>query len=559
MDEQESEVVFKGPCSKCGSSDANAMYTDGHSHCFSCSHHTAAPTSHTHQEPVKPTGKAKALLDGGEIKELRVRKISAETCAKFNYRYNEFKGKRVQVAPYYDEEGRMVAQKVRFPDKDFVMLGDPKKALLFGQHLWSPGGKMVIVTEGEIDCLTMSQLQGNKWATVSVPSGAAGAKKALSKQLDFLNSFEKVVLCFDQDEAGQAAAEECAPLFTPGKCVVVRLPLKDPNEMLVAGQGEALMRAAWNAQPYRPASVLTVADIYEDALKPIEMGMDWPWPTLTDATFGIQRGRVYTYGAGTGVGKTDVFTQVAAHTRTVLNKPVGLIYLEQAPTETLNRLAGKVYGKPFHVPDGSWTDPERKHALTQLRDMDGIYFRNAWGLDDWESIAKWIRWLVVSEGVKDIFLDHLTALATGRDESEKEALESIMAEAGSLTKELDFTLHLVSHLTTPEGKPHEEGGRVTIRHFKGSRAIGYWSHVMFGLERSQQDPDPERRNVTTFRILKDRLSGRGTGVTFGLRYDQATGILHECLIPEPEQKTGSAYGFKPQQPGGSPPTEADEF
>jgi twinkle protein len=50
-------------------------------------------------------------------------------------------------------------------------------------------------------------------------------------------------------------------------------------------------------------------------------------------------------------------------------------------------------------------------------------------------------------------------------------------------------LTFVSHLATPEGKPHEEGGRVMIRHFKGSRAIGFWCHFMFGLERNQQDQD----------------------------------------------------------------------
>jgi twinkle protein len=77
------------------------------------------------------------------------------------------------------------------------------------------------------------------------------------------------------------------------------------------------------------------------------------------------------------------------------------------------------------------------------------------------------------------------------------------------------------------GKPHEEGGRVTISQFRGSRAIGFWSHFMFGMERNQQADDPEERKTTTFRVLKDRYTGRATGETFQLGYNHETGMLYE--------------------------------
>src|SRR5690606_11763508 len=90
---------------------------------------------------------------------------------------------------------------------------------------------------------------------------------------------------------------------------------------------------------------------------------------------------------------------------------------------------------------------------------------------------------------------------------------------------------------TPEGKPHEEGGRVMIRHFKGSRSIGFWSHYMFGLERNQQADDPVERTTTTFRILKDRHTGRATGQTFFLGYDPKEGMLFE------KEAGAEEYGF----------------
>ena len=100
-----------------------------------------------------------------------------------------------------------------------------------------------------------------------------------------------------------------------------------------------------------------------------------------------------------------------------------------------------------------------------------------------------------------------------------------MKEMAGLANELGIIITFVSHLTTPEGKPHEEGGRVTIRHFKGSRAIGFWSYLMLGLERDQQHDDPSLRQVTTLRILKDRYTGQSTGETIYLGYAGDTGLL----------------------------------
>jgi twinkle protein len=116
-----------------------------------------------------------------------------------------------------------------------------------------------------------------------------------------------------------------------------------------------------------------------------------------------------------------------------------------------------------------------------------------------------------------------------------------MGKLGGLVKELNIMGdRRREHLTTPEGKPHEEGGRVTIRHFKGSRAIGFWSHFMFGLERNQQSEDEAERSTTTFRILKDRNTGNSTGQVFYLGYDRDNGRLHETEKPE----EGRSHGFR---------------
>ena len=73
-----------------------------------------------------------------------------------------------------------------------------------------------------------------------------------------------------------------------------------------------------------------------------------------------------------------------------------------------------------------------------------------------------------------------------------------------------------------------------LRHFKGSRAIGYWAHFAFGLERNPQADDAILAQQTTFRVLKDRYTGRATGKTLCLDYDSSTGLIAEGAFGEAE-------------------------
>lgn len=532
----DSPVLYKGPCPECGSSDANAFYADGHEHCFSmgCKHHTFPTGDPTFTTNRRTTVSADFTPIPGEVTALKKRGITEETCRHFGYTVGEDPktGKMVQLAPYYNEDRQVVAQKWRTADKEFGVVGKLKNALpLFGQHLWRDGGKKVVITEGEIDAMSVSQLQGNKWPVVSVPNGAQGAKKALSAALEWLERFEEVVLMFDQDDPGREAVAECAPLFTPGKCKVARLPLKDANEMLQKGRGQEVIEAVWGAKPYRPDGIRSIAELAEEAEKDIPWGRSWFLKALDELTFGRRDGELYAFGAGTGVGKTDLFTQSIAFDVMELGLTVGVLYLEQPPVETVRRIAGKVAGKVFHVP-GKATIEERREAIQKLAATNRLHLYDQFGSTSWDTVKAKIRYMAVSLECKHIYLDHLTALVAS-EEDERRALDNIMAELAALALELKVSLHYISHLTRPEGKPHEEGGRVQIRHFRGSNAIGMWSHFMFGLERNQQADDEEERKVSILRCLKDRNTGQATGQCVNLGYDPVTGLIYESAPASP--------------------------
>lgn len=523
----DSNCVGKEPCPKCGSRDNLARYDDGHGHCFGCGHHENG----NGHETKRSKAVAKGDLIDGEVLALVKRGITEETCRHWGYRVGEFKGRKVQIATYHDHDGNAVAQKLRFPDKDFTVLGDPKKAGLYGQHLWRDGGKKLVITEGEIDALSVSQLQSNKWPVVSVPNGAAGAKKAIAKQIEWLERFDDVVFMFDDDEPGRAAAIECAALLTPGKAKIAHIHgYKDANEALQAKEGPKVIDAIWGAKEYRPDGVVSIDDLFATAFEPAVVGIPWPWQSLTAKTYGIRYGEMYAFGGGVGCGKSDVFKEIALHLMALGHK-CGYLAFEEKPGHSLKVLAGKLIGKRLHVPGITATPAQLKQVQETLAGRMELF--DHFGAKDYETVKARITYMVTALGCRHIFLDHLTALASTFDD-ERRGIDKMMADLGGHSQQLDYVLYFVSHLATPEGKPHEEGGRVMEKHFRGSRAIAQWAHFMYGIERDKQKPD----QPTTFRVLKDRFTGDANGLTFGLRYDRETGRQSECELPSDDEDAG---------------------
>ena len=209
---------------------------------------------------------------------------------------------------------------------------------LFGMHLWSSGRK-ITVCEGELDAMTVSQVQGHKFATVSVPHGAQSAKKHLLKNIDYLNGFSEIILMFDQDEAGQAAAQACAEVLPIGKTKIAVLPMKDANECLVAGDAAAIITAIHQAADFRPDGIVSMGDLRElvsvaDAESPIQ----YPYPLLNEMLKGIRTG-VVTLCAGSGVGKSTLIREMA-YSIHMSGFTVGMLMLEESVKRSAQGLCG---------------------------------------------------------------------------------------------------------------------------------------------------------------------------------------------------------------------------
>jgi twinkle protein len=438
-------------------------------------------------------------------------------------------GSICHIANFYDSTGGLVAQKVRLPQKNFMALGDFSKAGLYGSHLWS-GGKKLVITEGELDALSVSQIQDYKWPVVSVPNGAAGAKRVIANNLEYLAGFEEIIFMFDNDEAGRKAAEECAAVLPVGKAKIAKLPLKDANEMLVAGKGQEILHAIWNAPVYRPDGIIDGREIWETVSKELTNdGSPYPWEGLNNLSHGIRKGEIVTLCAGSGIGKSQICKEIA-YDLIRKDKTIGYIALEENVRRTALGLMGIHLNKPILIHPDTVDVAAKRESFEATVGSGRCYLYDHFGSLDSENLANRIRYMVAGCGCEYVFLDHLSIVVSGHDHGdERRFIDNTMTRLRSLVEELKFSLILVSHLKRPDGRGHEEGGLTSLSQLRGSAGIAQLSDMVFGLERNQQDED--LADVTRVRVLKNRWSGQ-TGMAVSLDYSHDTGRISEISMME---------------------------
>ena len=533
MQQDVSEFVRHEACPHCGSSDANALYADGKHYCFSCQ--TLTPSDKEGVIAVTTQKENVAFLPI-EATGLNKRRINEKTAKHWQYGLSTFKGSKVQVANYYDRQGTLKAQKVRFPNKDFTVIGDIKAINLYGEHLARDSGKMITIVEGELDALSLSQCFDNKWPVVSVPQGAPSAKRAVSKALDWLCNYETVVIMFDNDEAGQKASIEVANILPPNKAKIAKLPLKDASEMMQAGRTEELVNAVWSAKTYRPDGIVAGTDLWDTVTTTDDKyTVPYQYVGLQEKTGGIRRGEIVTITAGSGIGKSQLARELAfgliKHGETL-----GYIALEENVKRTALGLMSLELNKPLHLrQDNEVAEEEMRNAFDSTVGSGRVYLYDHWGSTDSENLLSKIRYLVRGCGCSYIVLDHISIVVSGLDGGdERRLIDNTMTKLRALGEELNCGLLLISHLKRPSGdKGHEDGAQTSLAQLRGSAAIGQLSDMVIGLERNQQDDD--NPHVSNVRVLKNRWSGE-TGLACSLEYIKDTGRMIEVHFEDEEEE-----------------------
>ena len=515
-------------------------------------------------------------FDTLKIKNLVTRAISGHTAKFYNVRVGLDANGKVErhYYPYY-ESGKLVGAKCRTLPKSF-MFGTLGKVwgdgMLFGQStlqsVLSEGRRLdtLVITGGECDAMAAQQMllesqkgtsyEGKHFHVWSVMKGEQAIKEILHNK-EQISRFQKILVCFDDDEVGDKMNRDVARLFR-GKTKKIAMPsgCKDPNQCLMEGRHKEFVDAFWKpVDVFQGGTLKRIGDLVEDALKTPEMGASWPWPSITPLTFGIRDYALYVLGAGTGVGKTETTKEICFHLMEQYDETVGVVYLEEPAAKTVRSFAGKIANKRIeeppindpnqdgYSPDIDYTAEEAEEAIYALDRMDRLVVADTRGNKSVDTVME-ILDEFLAMGIRKIVVDNLTAIEMPKGGSKVEAIDEAMKRIGTFKDEKPVSIFLVSHLTRPREPrvPHEMGGEVQINDFRGAGSITFWANVVIGIERNTYGETDEEKRLTTYRIVKCRDRGISVGRTVRASLSSKTGRLLE------PKTTNTAPETKPELP-----------
>lgn len=541
LEEKSRAVRTHQPCQDCGSSDALAIYEDGHTHCFSCSTTKQPAKNESGNDVGTPIKKEKKLNterfngipEDASYKSVPERGLSQKTAEFYNVKFTDEK----VYFPYYNQEGNLVACKTRgTTEKTFRSDGSWGDGTLFGQQLFPAGGRAVTITEGEFDAMACFQMTGSKYPVVSIRNGAGNALKDCRAQYEYLMSFDRIVICFDADEQGVTASNQVAELFGSKAHVFKHqgTQYKDACEYLARNDSKTFVDKWWSAEKYVPDGIVAGSGLWELVNQPVaKADTQYPYYGLNDLTYGIRKGELVTVTAGSGLGKSQFLREIVWQILNTTDDNIGLMFLEESVKKTAQSLMSLAVNKPLHLPDSEATNEERKDAFDRTLGTDRLFLFDHFGSTSIDNIINRVRFMARGLGCNYVFLDHVSIVISAQESGdERKALDEIMTKLRMLVQETGICLFVVSHLKRPSDKGHEEGAATSLAQLRGSGSIAQLSDIVIGLERNGQHEDMTERNTTHVRVLKNRFSGL-TGKACRLLYSRTTGRMSE--LPDEEK------------------------
>jgi len=520
-------------CESCGSSDANAVYSDGSAYCFSCRKNTAAGTEDTEVE----FNVVQSQLTLNEIQQLPIdtfRGISKKVLYNAGVKI-EYDDKRNITSHYYPitVNKKIKAYKKRIvATKDFRVVGKAEVPELFNQ-VNSGKRKNLVITEGEVDCLSILEMLTKAKAqfdVVSIVNGAQSARRNIASNLDFVNKYEKVFIAFDNDEFGIEAAKDVAHIIKPGKAHIVNSVHKDANEALSKGLIDEYLQDVWSAKVYKPDAFITGEKIWQ-AFKERSEVKSIAYPDclkgLNDKLFGMRLGEITLFTSGTGSGKSTVVKETILNLLEKTEDKIGLISLEESIGDTATKLIGMSINKNIRMP-GDVSDEEARKGYEKVFGDERLILLDHQGSVADSSLLDRIEYLAAL-GCNYLILDHITiAVSEGVDGATgNEAVDKVMSSLLKIVKRYNIHLTLISHLRKSPGdaKSFEEGVMPNLDSIKGSGSIKQISFDIIGFARNMMAAEKRDRNIVKFAVLKSRFSG-DTGMCGQAIYNVDTGRLN---------------------------------
>ena len=501
-------------------------------------HKVPTKLSYRYPKPVECSDKSKVY------EYFAKRNISSDTIDYCDVRQDE---QGNAVFNYYDTNDVLTLVKYRPSRKIDKSKGDIKcwcqkgadtTPLLFNMNRINTTAPLLIV-EGEPDCL--SAIESGFTNTVSVPLGA-GNFGWIEENWEWLEQFESIIICSDNDEAGRKMQKECIYRLGTWRCKTVQIPsyverngkqikIKDLNEVLYYCGKEKVMQIITDATDTPVDSVSDYSDIKNidlDAIDGIKTGfyeLDKKLMKLFFSTFNILTGV-------NGSGKSSFISQLVC--QAAEQGYNSWYYSGELPNFQCKNWLNYIFAGQRNITQENYGDTEfwRVNKSAQ-REMDKFYKEHIYiykdgkshKVDDLlESMIECIR----KYGAKLCIIDNLTSVNLECNENNKyQKQEEFVSRCIDIAKKYNVVIIMVVH-------PHkiETMRRLSKMDVQGISAIIDLAHRIISLYRvtaEDKKGKPKNNGKGWYKepikydvlcdVLKDRMMGF-EGSTIGLYYDK---------------------------------------
>jgi twinkle protein len=559
MKRERGSCLAKMEHKECGSSSGLQVYekedgtVDGY--CFSCNTFVDNPYGDEMLAKDVPIPKGKppkrspkeikeeidaiGLLKAFDLKDRRLRAADLdEFGVKVGLDTRDGKTPKLHFYPYRSG-GEIVKIKVRVIEtKQMWSIGSTEDLDLFGwDEAIASGARRLIITEGELDAVAMKKIfamytteeyEHTKPAVVSLINGAGTAVKDLSRLSRKINKwFKEVSFSFDDDEAGHKAVIDGMKVFP--HATSIELPCKDANACIMKGKTRGAYQAAkWQASKPKNTRLVWGRDIHEQAKKPAEWGLSFPWPGLTEKTRGLRFGETFYIAAGEKMGKSEMVNALGSW----FVKEHGLKIMLAKPEESNNKsykmILSKLTSKIFHDPKVKF-DEDAYERGGDAGGKDNVCLLNLYQHVGWETLKLDIT-EAASLGVKVVFIDPITNLTNGMSNSDIDShLKGVAQEAAAMAMDLDIAIFFFCHLNKPVkgALAWDRGGIITTDYFAGSSAMARSCNYALGIQ-GNKDPEEGLMDVRRLVLLADREFGEDGYID--LYWQRSTGQFTETGV-----------------------------
>lgn len=469
------------------------------------------------------------------------RKISRETLDALDVRQDS---EGNVVFNYYDTND--VLTMVKYKPSHKVQHGQAKcwcqqnsdtAPLLFNMNRINVNSPLLIC-EGEPDCL--SAIEAGFKNAVSVPLGSSNLHW-IDENLEWLDQFESIIICADNDDAGVKMQKECVPRLGSWRTKVVDIPAipigntgrvtKDLNEILYVCGKDKVLELILDAKDSPVPSVADLSDVEPTEYEDVD-GVTTGLKAIDDELMRLFFGTLTIVSGRPGSGKSSLLTQLACNS---LDNDISTwLFSGELPNGVEKSWFNYIFAGPRNITDAISRrgNPYKKISTTTLAEINKTY-KGRWHIyrDDYDNtLDKLIASMtdtVRKYGARCLILDNFMCIDTETSEEELRSQTDTIKKLIEFAKKYQVAVILVCHPRKMDARTN-----VGIYDIAGTSNIVNLAHRTIGLRRVT---DAERENAAKYSekrrqllkydvivtVVKDRMFGR-QNIDVGLYYDPAS-------------------------------------